>query len=386
MRHLILFWGFLVLTIVFVAGCSEEIPPGETAAGPHAVVKAPVMTVKTETQPVIYEAVGSVEAKTGATIAAKVMGEIKKITVNEGNYVKKGDLLIVIEDRQVLAQLNQSKAGLSEARQAANAARSAFESASASAKLAETTYARYKALMESNSVSRQEFDEVESRYHQAKAGLSQAASMRDAAAEKVAQATAAVAAAESAWHDTSITAPYDGRITTKMAQAGDMASPGMPLLNIEETGALEARVFVPETDIANINVGDTVAVDIPSVKKTFQAKIVTIDPAANTSSRSFQIKVALPEISGLHTGLFAKVMIPVGTHGMILIPSGSIVYKGQLTGVFLLDQKNIARFYLIRTGRTFGDQKEVLSGLEDGDRLVAKINRTISDGVRVEKN
>jgi multidrug efflux pump subunit AcrA (membrane-fusion protein) len=312
------------------------------------------------------------------------MGEITRITVQEGDRVKKGDLLLSIEDRQSMAQLRQAKAGLAEAQQSANAAQSALKSAEASARLAETTYNRYKSLMESSSVSQQEFDEVEARYQQAAAALAQAASMRDGAKERIQQATAAVAASESAWRDASIMAPYDATITAKLAETGDMASPGMPLLKLEETGALEVRVTLPETYIALIHVGGPVSVEIPSANKIVDGTITTVDPAGNASSRSFQIKATLPEVPGLRTGLFARVIIPVGTSGMVLIPSTAIVYQGQLTGVFALDKNNVARFRLIRTGRSFSDQMEVLSGLKNGDRLVVKPDHAISDGVKVE--
>jgi RND family efflux transporter MFP subunit len=380
-HHPFLFSGMILLFMIFSAGCSDKTPTGDK---PSAAVKARVATVKIENQPGRYEAVGTVEAKTGATIAAKVMGAITQISVKEGDRVKKGDLLASIEDSQTMAQLGQAKAGMAEAQQAANATESSLKSAEASARLAETTYKRYKSLQESNSVSRQEFDEVEARYQQAKAALTQAASMRDAAKDRIQQATAAVAAAESVWRDTSIVSPYDGMITAKLADTGAMASPGMPLFKLEETGGLEVRISLPETYIAQIHMGDKVSVEIPSADKTVEGEVTTINPAADASSRSFQVKVSLAEGSGLSTGLFARVVIPVGVSGMVLIPATAIIYQGQLTGVFVLDKNNVARYRLIRTGREFGEQMEVLSGIKDGDRLVVNPDHTLSDGAKVE--
>jgi RND family efflux transporter MFP subunit len=169
-----------------------------------------------------------------------------------------------------------------------------------------------------------------------------------------------------------------------LVDTGALASPGTPLLTIEETGVLEVRVMLPETYVGQISAGDPVSVEIPSANRTVESKIANIDPAADTSSRSFQIKVALPEVSGLRTGLFARVIIPIGTSSMVLIPKTAIVRQGQLTGVFVLDQNDTARFRLIRAGRTLGDQMEVLSGVKDGVRLVIKPGYTLFDGVKVE--
>jgi RND family efflux transporter MFP subunit len=292
--------------------------------------------------------------------------------------------LISIEDSQIVAQLHQAKAGLAEAKQASNAAESSLKASVASARLAETTYNRYKALLESNSVSRQEFDEVEARYQQAAAALAQATSMRDGAKDRVAQAMAAVSAAESVWQDASVVAPYDATVTAKLVDIGAMASPGTPLLMIEETGALEVRITVPESHIGQVKAGDPVMVEIPSADTTVEGRITIVDPAGNVASRSFQVKVALPVVPGLRTGLFARVVIPVGTSGMVLIPATAIVYQGQLTGVFVLDKTSIARFRLIRTGRSFGDQMEILSGIKDGERFVVKPDHTMADGMKIE--
>ncbi len=381
-KHRQILWhGLIPLILFLISGCSDKTrAPDKTTS----VIKAEVMTVKVQGHPVWYESVGTVEAKTAATVAAKVMGEIRHIAVKEGDRVKKGDTLVSIEDSRIMAQLRQAKAGLAEARQAANAAESSLKAASASARLSETTYTRYKTLLESNSVSQQEFDEVEARYHQAAAALAQSTSMRDGAKERVAQAMAAVSAAESVWQDANVVAPYDATVTAKLVDTGALASPGTPLLTIEETGVLEVRVMLPETYVGQISAGDPVSVEIPSANRTVESKIANIDPAADTSSRSFQIKVALPEVSGLRTGLFARVIIPIGTSSMVLIPKTAIVRQGQLTGVFVLDQNDTARFRLIRAGRTLGDQMEVLSGVKDGVRLVIKPGYTLFDGVKVE--
>ncbi len=375
----------LALFVLSVSGCGDSVQPGNTASKTGAPIKTALAVVKTTTHPIIYEAVGTVQPRTAATISAKVMGQVKAVNFHVGDPVKKGQKLVTIEGRQIQAKLDQARAGLMEAQQAEDAAKSALTSAKARNNLAEKTYQRYKALLESESVSRQEFDEVEAKYRQATAGLEQAKSMMGAAAERVKQAKSALDAAKSVWSDTIITAPYDGTVTAKMVDPGDMAAPGAPLLRLEEAGAYDVHLILPEAHIHSIAIGDTVSVHVEAVKESaITGKIRTIDPAADPSSLSFQVKVALPAIDGLRSGMFSRVSIPIGRAGMILIPNSAIVHFGELTGIFLVEHEGIARFRLIRTGRIFGAQAEVVSGLSGGETYVVQPPEALADGAKVE--
>lgn len=384
--HRFVFIGMALAAIFWLMGCGNNKESRDTPAAAAKPVKTVIRKITSTTQPIYYEATGTVRPKVAATISAKVMGEIKKIMVNAGDTVKKGQTLLHIEGRQITAGLQQAEAGLREARQGEQAALSGFQSAQAAAGLAEATHKRYKNLLASQSVSQQEFDEVESRYRQAQAALSQAKFMQDAAMERVNQAKAAVSSAKSAFEDTTLTSPYDGTITAKLVDAGDMASPGLPLLKIEETGRMEVHLLLPETYIDHVAIGNTVSVVFPSQKKepAIAGIITTIDPAADPATRSFQIKITLPEISGIRAGMFARIMVPIGEAGMILIPATAVVHRGQLTAVFIVDDQQIARFRLIRVGRSFNDQLEVVSGLKDQDRYITAPDTEIADGVKVE--
>lgn len=385
-RHSIIAGMAISALFCFGMGCGTDKDSENKSTAAAKTVKAVVHEITSGNRPIYYEATGTARAKTASTISAKVMGEIKQITVNAGDSVKKGQVLLRIDGRQISAGLQQAKAGLREAQQGEQAALSAFQSAQASASLAEATHNRYKKLLTTQSVSQQEFDEVEARYRQAQAALSQAKFMQESARERSNQAKAMVASAESVFEDTTLTSPYDGIITARMVDAGDMASPGLPLLKIEETGLMEVHLLLPETHIGQVSMGDNVSVVFPS-RKTEPAvlgTITTIDPSADPATRSFQIKITLPETAGISAGMFARVMIPIGEGGMILIPETAVVHQGQLTGVFAVDEEQIARFRLVRIGRTFNDQMEIISGLKNGDRIVAAPDADILDGVKVE--
>ncbi len=371
--------------ILMFSGCGEEIAPGNTESGPGKAVQTEIGTAETIDHPIQYQAVGTVYPRTTATISAKVMGEITSVPVREGDHVKKGDLLAAIQGNQMAAQLNQAKAGLAEARQSARAAQSAVESAKSQFELAQATYDRYKSLLEADSVSQQEFEEVQSRFQQAQAALSQSKSMREAAQDRINQAKAAVSAAETTFSDTNVRSPYDGVVTAKMVEPGDLASPGTPLVKLEETGTYEVHMVLPEEYIRHIKIGDTVTVRVPSIPdERLEGTIKTIDPSADPSIRSFQVKIALPEAAGLRAGLFARVLIPIGRTAAILIPQSAVVHQGQLTGIFIVTESGVARFRLIRTGRPFGDRVEVLSGLSADERYVVHPGADIKDGVKVE--
>jgi multidrug efflux pump subunit AcrA (membrane-fusion protein) len=380
------FFYFLLAFFLFLfIGCGEKIEPGTTKEGEKKVIKTAVITARVIQQPFIYDAVGTVEARTFSTLSSKLMGEITAVNVREGDLVKKGDLLVVIDDRQVSAQLRKAKAALAEAKRAEISAESARDAAKAGAQLAAATYKRYLQLMKEESASKQEFDEVEARFRQTKASLAQTQAMVEAANHRVQQAEAAVAAAQVAKNDAWVRAPYDGKVTAKMADDGDLAVPGTPLLTLDKEGVHCVVLLLPEKHIQSIGLKQTVTVKIPSIKdRSFEGFIGRIDPSADPKSRTFRVRVALPEDKDIRSGMFARVEIPVGEAGMLLIPSTAVRHEGQLTGIYFVDSQQVVHFRLIRIGREFGNSLEVVSGLKEGRRYVVDPPPNLIDGVKVE--
>ena len=378
-------WMALFSALILLAGCKDNIDTETTRIANEKVVKASVAVAKVVKQPLIYEATGTVEAQTASTLSSKLMGTVRAVNVREGDAVKSGDLLVVIDKRQVTATLQKAEAAFAEAKRAEDSAKSAMASAKAAFELAKATYNRYLKLMEEESASRQEFDEVEARYRQAQASFSQATSMLDAARNRVQQAQAGVATAAISEEDAWIRAPYDGKVTAKMVEVGDLASPGVPFLALEKQGANCVVFEVPEKHISVVYLQQKVAVKIPSLQeKTLEAVIDRIDPSADQKSRSFPVRARLPEDKSVRTGMYAKVEITVGETGQLMIPATAVVHEGQLTGIYLVDDRQIAHFRLIRTGKTFGDRIEVVSGLKDGDKYILISPPGFSDGTKVE--
>jgi len=375
----------LLFGLLAAAGCSEKIEPGTTAGAKGPAVPVTVVTVRQELQPVVYEAVGTVKARVSATISSKLMGVIRSFLVTEGDAVSAGDVLVALDERQVLAQLNQAQAALSEAQKGKAAAVSAQQAAAANTQRALLAYRRGRTMLDGGAITQESFETIDAQYKQAQAALSQAESMVEAASSRIRQAQASVEAATIARKDATVLAPFDGKVTAKLADAGGLAAPGTPLLTIERESGYRVDLAVPETYIDSVHIDQPVNVRIPAVNDlTVTGTVDVIIPSADQSSRTFIVQVGVGDPSALKSGMFARVPLTIGEKRMIRIPLSAVVRRGQLTGVFMVDGEKTARFRLIRLGRTYGYQVEVISGLQDGAVLVAAPESKVSNGSPVE--
>lgn len=336
-------YGLAIIFLLFgLTACGEKIAPGTHEKSEGPVVKAPIAKAEEIQQPFYYEAVGTVTARTASTISSKLMGVVRSVSVQEGDTVKKGDLLVTIDQRQVKAQL---------------------ERALANAQVAAKEYTRYQQLLKDQSASQQEFDRAEARHREAKAA---------AAAARVSQ------------KDSQVRAPYDGRVIAKMINPGDLASPGTPFLTVEQTGLFRTDLVLPERHIQAVKLGLSVKVIVPALDhREIMGEVGRIVPTADARSRSFQVKVSMPPGLDLKSGMFARVAIPLGGAGMLLIPKTAIIEQGQLSGVFIVDENQVARFRLVRTGKTYGDQVEIVSGLKIDQHYVSNVPMGLVDGAKV---
>jgi RND family efflux transporter MFP subunit len=375
----------VLLMILFPLACSDKIEPGTAKKLSPLVKGVTVATARMTDQPLIYEAVGTVQAGISSKLSSKLLGTVESIRVREGDHVKKGEALIILDQRQVKDQVHMAEAGLAEARKALNAAISDREGAAAQKKLSFATYERYRDLKEQAMVSAQVFEEKEAGYQQAEASLERAGAMAAAARAKVKQAEANLAVVSVTEKDAVIIAPHDGIITAKLVDKGDLASPGTPLITIETTHGFCIDMLLPETYIGYVAPRQKVLVEVPALKTgPLEGNVCTIVPSADQKSRSFIVKINLPIERSVTSGMFARVQIPTGHSRQLLIKRSAIIIRGQLTGLYLVDSDNIAHFRLIRLGKTSGDYVEVLSGLKEGDRYVATPVPALVDGARVE--
>jgi len=224
---------FITILLFFtIMSCDEKIEPGNTERSPSVVSVVSLAEAQLIDQSIIYEAVGTVTAGISSNISSKLMGVIEDFRVSEGDRVKKGDVLVVIDPRQVTAGEQKAEAALAEAKDALKASISAREGAQSSKDLAYATYQRYLPLKKDGMVSLQAFEEMEARHRNAEAELRKAEAMVAAANERIKQAESALSEASVARKDAVVRAPHAEIITGKMVDKGDLASPGRSLLTL----------------------------------------------------------------------------------------------------------------------------------------------------------
>jgi RND family efflux transporter MFP subunit len=352
--------GALLVTLVAVvalaglAGCGGSDEPAEYH--PKEVRADLVDAVRTQI-PRTVMATGELEAENAMEVSTRLMGHVREVMVQVGEKVETGQVLVQIDDTDMLARKRQAEAAIDEA-----------EAVLANA---ETNLARFQRLYAEDSVSKSQLDEVRTGRDRARAGL--------------ARAEAALAEVEVQLEYLRIEAPAPGTVTRRLVDPGDMANPGQPLLMLEQTGTMKVRAGLSEKDVDLVAAGEEITVRITSLTQaTYTVPIARIVPAANPMSRTFDLEAYLPNERGrLKTGMFARVEVPVGTREAILVPRDAVHERGQLTGVWVVGEDGIAHLRWIRVGQTIGEEIEVISGLEGGERVVLRADLPLVEGDKV---
>lgn len=346
----------LVVASVAPAGCSKS--RNSEASAPETVSNVPVVTVQKAEIPDWIEAVGTVRAAQISDVSSQMMGTIIEIRVHEGDRVQAGELLARIDDAQPRSAMDQATAAVTAAGKATIAAETDLA-------LADATLKRYQPLYEKKSISALQFDQTRAQFQSAEA-------RRDMARAAEAQAEAMLAQAQTSLAYTEVRAPFSGVITDKKVDPGALALPGMAIFTLENTGNFRLEATVDESDIGWVQIGQSTVVTLDSLGSAgLSGKVVQIVPAADPASRSFLVKISLPVNKGVRSGLFGRAHFPRGTRQALLIPFTAVVQRGQMQGVYALDANQIAGLRYITLGRRDADKVEVLSGLQNGEKLVA---------------
>ena len=386
-------------SLLVVVSCAKK--PESTQPGP-IVQGAKLETVKTSSVDDYYEAVGTVRAKTSSVVAARIMGNITSVRVREGDRVRAGQTVIEIENRDAPVQIQKAQAGVRESNDALDesernirAAESARDAARANESLASSTFNRYQTLFNRQSVSPQEFDEVCTKLEVAKAESERADRMLQAAKARqsqtlgrIDQAKADVSNARIYAGYSRLASPINGVVVAKHADVGSMATPGAPLLTIENDANYQLEVAVEESQLGKIHPGDQASVTIEALgNQQLTSSVVEIVPTADPNSRSYMVKLSLPNISGqqLRSGIYGKARFVSGARNVLSVPQKAITQNGQLVSVFVVNQSGTARMRLIKTGEKLGERVEVLSGLNDGEQIVSEVFPQLKDGTRVRE-
>jgi RND family efflux transporter MFP subunit len=322
-----------------ISGCREK-PPGAAHGNlPSAVVQVRPATLRKAVA--AEEVAGTVRSRLRSVVEAKVSGRIERMRVTQGQPVKLGELLAELDVREIQARRDQ---------------------AAAAHEQAERDLKRFHTLLEQKVITQAEFDSTLSR-------------------QRI--AAAAVAEAETLLGYARITAPFDGLVVRKLSDVGDLAAPGKPLLELEQPTALRLEADVPEALIGHLLPGAKLPVRIPALSREAEATVTEIAPAADPGSRTVLVKLDLPPLEGLRSGLFGRVAIPAGEEERLEVPPSALVRRGQMEIVFVVEEGH-ARLRLVRTGRWTAEAVAVIAGLSAGDSVVVDSPATLVDGQPVK--
>lgn len=368
---------------LLLGGCGGNSHTPGTPPAARETVRVATVVLARETVPSVVEGTGTVEARTEAQISARVMGYIQAIHVREGDRVSQGQTLVEISASEIQSAVDQARAAGQEAQSARAEVESAITAAESQAKLAEATFARMRNLHERKSISDQEFDEATARQAGAQAALRMARAKRDQVNEKIQQAAAAQRAAEAQLSYLRIQAPFAGIVTARMAEPGNLAAPGMPLLRVEQAGNYRLAASFPEPVLGKVKRGQSLPVRIDALGIETEGTVAEISPTVDAATRTVLLKVTLPGHASLRSGLFGKAMAPAGSQEVLRVPVSAVRESGQLSSVFVV-QENVARSRMVKLAETRDGFRQVLSGLNPGDRIVGNPPASLRDGDPVE--
>jgi RND family efflux transporter MFP subunit len=339
----------IILFIALVAGCKGNTEKEAVKRPGIAGVTATPVSLSTVDD--VYEATGTVRSDRTSTVAGRVMGVVTSLFVREGDTVKAGQVLLIIDDRDTALRVR--------------AANMAVESARQNKSLAESTWQRYKNMYDEKALSRQEMDQIETQKKVAESEYERTVAMAQEARTYLSF--------------TRVTAPVSGRVTQKHIDAGSMVSPGVPLMVIESGGGSYIEAAIDAGLGEKVKTGMALEAVVETIKEPMAGTIREVFPSVDPLSRTFTIKVGLKDARP-RSGLFARIRIPVGKREAILVPDQAVVRKGQLTGVYAVDPQGVVIYRLIRTGNSSAGQTEILSGLTVNDRVIMSGVEKVTDG------
>ena len=335
MRYTASFAATLACGVLGLAGCGARTQPPPAEALPVVTVRE--HTIERHVGSATEDVVGTVRARLRAVIEAKISGTIDRMAVVPGQNVRRGDLLAHIEAREIQARQEQ---------------------ATAVRRQAESDLKRFASLREQNILAQSDYDAAQSRFRVAEA---------------------AVTEAETLLGYTRVDAPFDGVITRKHADVGDVAAPGKPLLELEDSRTLRFEADVPEAVVNTLTLGDRLPVRIAAVPTALEGVVSEIAPAADTGSRTFVVKLDLPASPSLRAGQFGRVAVPLGGTSALRVPASAVVVRGQMELVFVVSEGK-ANLRIVKTGKRIGDVVELVSGVEAGESLVVENASGLVDG------
>jgi membrane fusion protein, multidrug efflux system len=372
-----------ILLVAGGSGCGGK--NRESATSPPRVSGIDVAVAESAQRERTAEVTGTVRSVRIAVVAARTMGRLTSVPVEEGSRVAAGAVLAMIDDAEVRARLAAADSAVAEAEGGGEEAERAIARAEAGKILAEKTFERYRNLFAERIVTAQEFDEIQAKKTVAEQDYNGALDRKAQLAAQLSRARAEADAARAMLSYTRITAPFAGVVTEKKADPGSMASPGMPILVLEDTRRYRMEASVPESYLGRLRSGSRITVVLDADPgREIPGTISEVVPRVDPMSRTFPVKADLPGKMTLRTGMSGRIRFASGTERVVAVPRSAITRAGGNEGLFAVGDDNVARLVLVKTGEAFGDRVEILSGIVPKTRVVVSPPEALVDGALVE--
>ena len=375
--HLVV--GGITAVLLMSAALSERTVDPAAAASAAVAGPIPVTIARVAMTDVAspIDAGGVVQARTTATITARILAPVREVRVSPGDRVREGQTLVVLDARDLAAAARAARSAALAAEQGSSAAAAELRAAEAGLALARASYDRVVTLHAKQSATAQELDDATAVLRSADARVAGVSARALQAMSAVESARAAGDQASTTESFTAITAPFDGLVTEKMVEPGNMASPGVPLIRLEDTRGFRLEVRVDESRAGQIRNGDHVPVLLGAGTTPLMGTVAELSRAVDADARAFLVKIALPDAPGLRSGEFGKARFGGTPRRALAIPSSAIVRRGQLTSVFVVDN-GVAHLRLVNLR-----DAEVLAGLTESEVVILSPPPGVTDGCRV---
>jgi RND family efflux transporter MFP subunit len=366
----------LVVMMMWLAGAFRNKIQAAPVQEPATVAAEATTRVEARQYPMIVEQAGTVRTRTEAQVSSRLMAQVQEVMVREGDTVRgagpegQATILAKLDDRDIQAKLQQAQAQVASLQRALGAALAQQQSAQAVLQQAGADLTRFENLVEAKAATQQQLEHARTQRDTAQAQVLAAQGLVEQTRAQQVGAEAAVREAQIMLSYAVIKAPFDGKISSKKIDPGDMVAPGQTLFVVESPSEPQLHAMVSETVALHLKAGQTLPVRIDAPQREFEAVVREIVPQADPLTRTILVKVDLPKDAGLVSGLFGRLRVPIGDYSTLVVAKDAIRRSGQLYLVQVLEKPGVPVRRFVQIGPEHGPLVEVLSGVQEGDEVV----------------
>ena len=367
-----------LLLLMMVQGgyfASGQIAPGITSESPAG--NAETMTIESMARPDFYQAIGTVRSRNEVDVVPRIIARILEIKVRSGDSVKKGDVLAILDAKDLSSVVSQGQDQLRAVTASVGAAEEQVKAAKAALDMATRELERTRSLFEKNALAKRDYEQSITAFKQAEAGVQQAIQQRMAASAQAAAAGQGIKQAEVGLGYATVLSPIDAIVAERLVDPGDLGNPASVMLRLFDPESLLLEVPVREALVQEVTLGATVTYSVPSLARTFEGSVREIVPSVDPHSRTFLVKVCIDNSAGLMPGMFGTIRVPLKSEKkVIIVPESAIIKTGQLESVVEVEGGRLLRRQ-IRSVDAGNGTREVVSGLKPG-QIILKVGNSRS--------